>query len=181
MLPAELKHGFSSQEMQLAKTLLLLRARQRFHSLEVFEGFGGPTDGDQQDFVTFSEDYTVFGDPEAFADLDVCCGILGGISEELGATSIKAKNESYKDWKARLPEGVHKGAGRAHKWTRLPKKWAPTSTLSELGAALSDPKSVLSSEAAKRSKLWWRSSGDKKEASQEYIQPLGVLEPSAHA
>ena len=93
------------------------------------------------DFMNVSKADKVFCVPDVIGDLDMGCLILDEISDVLGEYSIRAKGESQKSWKASLCDGVGKGAGRAHSWTRMSKAWRPTTTLSAQGAVLADPKS----------------------------------------
>ena len=119
----------------------------------------------------------LLAEPRAAA-ADAAGGLLQGNAEQAGrlyelfdglqndiAASVDAElnRDTYSDaarWKSWVEEAMHAGAGRAHRWSKLPRMWAPPAVLTVGGKWSAHTSDLLAAEAERLSSIWQPECGD---------------------
>ena len=69
------------------------------------------------------------------------------------AEANAARKDSFDKWKTWASEAAESGAGKAHRWARLPMSWRPSGV--QLGGAWhAEPAKLLEAEAERKAQAW---------------------------
>ena len=86
-----------------------------------------------------------------FQLLDRLCSLLDIDEQAIDKAEQKASGRKWVEW---LDDALHAGAGRAHRWTKVPDKWTPTTVALGAGGQTATPDGLLHKEVQQLAGLW---------------------------
>ena len=84
--------------------------------------------------------------------------ILGELREHIDKETIQVQVGAEQRWKKWAEESLNGGAGRAHRWAKLPQAWVPTTSGNKAGHFSATLAHLLQTEAERLRELWASSS-----------------------
>ena len=87
---------------------------------------------------------------KAIGLIDLTIDMLNNFRDSEARSDLKSANKAWNTW---AEEATLAGAGKAHRWSRIPLAWRPQSVVRE-GSRSALPINVLKSEADRLAEVW---------------------------